>query len=166
MKTFYFSWLSLRPHSDRKPTGVIAKTFFWFSLTFGWKTHSFYSKDLFFWSSLDFGHNFDKVSHNLKGASHHRGCHHRKCVTNKGWHHALPPRVSPFLATPLISFWILYNKFQPSSLYCLRDIRIEKTFAAKKAKWIIFNVAMEIKWVTIKKSILAKRLKKLCVTSH
>ena len=39
----------------------------------------------------------------------------------------------------VISFSIFYNKFQPSSLYCLRDIWIEKTFAAKKAKWIIYH---------------------------
>ena len=45
----------------------------------------------------------------------------------------------------VISFSISYNKFQRSSLYCLRDTRIEKTFAAETAKWIIFKVAMELK---------------------
>ena len=45
----------------------------------------------------------------------------------------------------VISFSIFYNKFQPSCLYCLRDIRIERTVAAKKAKWIIFNGAMKMK---------------------
>ena len=50
----------------------------------------------------------------------------------------------------VISFSIFYNKFQPSSLYCSRGVQVEKTFAAKKAKWIIFNVAMEMKWVTTK----------------
>ena len=34
----------------------------------------------------------------------------------------------------VISFSIFYKKFQRSSLYCLRDTRIEKTFAAKTAK--------------------------------
>ena len=34
----------------------------------------------------------------------------------------------------VISFSISYNKFQRSSLYCLRDTRIEKTFAAETAK--------------------------------
>ena len=61
----------------------------------------------------------------------------------------------------VISFSIFFNKLQPSSLYCLRDILIEKTFAAKKAKWIIFNVALEMKWITIKKSILVKMIKKV-----
>ena len=45
----------------------------------------------------------------------------------------------------VINFSIFYNKFQQSSLYCLRDTWSEKTFAAKTVKRIIFNVAMEMK---------------------
>ena len=66
-------------------TEFLAKTFFWSSLAFGPKTHWIFGGDLFFsfWSSLP------------------EGWHHEGCVTRTGWHHALPPRVSPSLATPL-----------------------------------------------------------------
>ena len=73
-----------------KPLNFWRRPFFWFSIAFGPpKIHwIFCRKPFFFWSSL---------------MSLTEGWHHEGCVTHTGWHHALPPRVSQSLATPLVS---------------------------------------------------------------
>ena len=41
------------------------------------------------------------------------------------------------ICSMVISFSI-FKKFQPSNLYCFRDIRVEKTFAAKRLSKCVF----------------------------
>ena len=79
-------WVSIHIRSKKTQSFRRRSLFFGLRLLLNRKPIDFWRRP-FIWSSL---------------TSLIEGWHHERCVTHTGWHHTLPPRVSPSLATPLI----------------------------------------------------------------